>query len=586
MQQAYKKYVNKTVRTVWLKDWTADLLAKLDAKSGLTYEEMKAFCEQCKQDYVSEIKKRSEERAKQQGKELNETSWKNSAANNLSHVRNAIKLWQQDITLDELNSYEQQTKTGIVRQHLALLVMNFDSGFHTERKQPTEDKKQDQRRNLVSITNVDLYQSVIEQLLESREWREVAVGLISATGRRATEILKTAEFKQIGQFEVEFSGQLKAKGEERKPYPTFTLLESNKVCDALLRLRRMPEIKELKQKTLSEVDSGRNSSVNRLVVEKFSPIIQPPAGELKLSTKNLRASYAAIAIYLFCRWSQEPSQFITEKLGHTSDATASNYQDYQVVDNNGKPLTRGAWVKRIGEEMSELKQEVIITPSRVRLTKNTWEVFDGQEFLPFADRPSRLEELVRLAKVGKQFESGELVKEVVVEKVVEKIVEVPVEKIVEVSLQAGGVAYPLRTNKRSAVEKSAPAKAVKSAAKYDKRPEDMTNEELFGANLPNSGHEKIRRAVAAVKSYNEDCGGDKANMWAINIRTLKDLTNCRTEVVDKYFRSDEGIEELGIRFQIGDSDRTKVVIGYNEMLGLGRYHNRGRGSICEVIKLK
>lgn len=566
MQQAYKKYVNKTVRTVWLKDWTADLLADLDAKSGLTYEEMKEFCEQCKQDYISEIKKRSEERAKQQGKELSETSWMNSAANNLSHVRNAIKLWQEDIQIDDNNSYDQQTKTGVIRQHLALLVMNFSSDFHEERKQPTEDKKQEQRRNLVSITNIDLYQSVIEQLLESREWREVAVGLIAATGRRATEILKTAEFNQIGQFEVEFSGQLKAKGEERKPYPTFTLLESNKVCDALFRLRRMPEIKELKKKTLGEIDSGCNSTVNRLVVEKFSPVIEPPTGELQLSTKNLRASYAALAIYLFCRWSQESSQFITEKLGHTSDATASNYQDYQVVDNNGKPLTRGAWVERIGEKMTETTQQLVHT-SRMLVAKEVRDAFCDQDFLPFPDYASRMEELLRLARIGKQFESGELVKEVVVEKVVEKIVEVPVEKIVE-------------------VEKSTPAKAVKSAVKYDKRPEEMTNKELFGANLPNSGHEKIRRAVAAVKSYNENKGGDKAGMWAINIRTLKDLTNCRTEVVDKYFRSDEGIEELGIRFETGDLDKTKVVIGYNEMMGLGRYHNRGRGFISEVIKLK
>ncbi|MDJ0903120.1 MAG: protelomerase family protein, partial [Xenococcus sp. MO_188.B8] len=408
-----------------------------------------------------------------------------------------------------------------------------------------------------------LYQSVIEQLLESREWREVAVGLIAATGRRATEILKTAEFNQIGQFEVKFSGQLKAKGEERKPYPTFTLLESNKVCDALFRLRRMPEIKELKKKTASEIDSGCNTTINRLVVEKFFPIIQPPTGESQLSTKNLRASYAAIAIYLFCPWQQEPSQFITEKLGHTSDATASNYQDYQVVDNNGKPLTRGAWVERIGEKMTKTTQQLVHT-SRMLVAKEVRDALSDQDFLPFPDYASRMEELLRLARIGKQFESGELSNEVVVEKVVEKIVEVPVE--VKDKVQAN--------------------KPTPSKTKYDKRPEDMTNEELFGANLPNSGHEKIRRAVAAVKSYNEDRGGDKANMWAINIRTLKDLTNCRTEIVDKYFRSDEGIEELGIRFPLSEDGRTKVVIGYNEMMGLSRYHNRGRGSITEAIKLK
>ena len=315
IKQKYKKYVDKTVRTVWLQKWTSDLLGKLDGKFGVSYEEMKEFCYLCKEDYVREIKKHSLQRAHKQGKELSETSWMNSAANNLSQVRNAIKLWQKDITLDEKNSYDQQTKGGLIRQHLALLVMNFSSDFHEQRRQPTEDKKQEQRRNLVSIKNVDLYQSVISELLESREWREVAVGLIGATGRRCTEILKTGEFKQVGQFEVEFCGQLKGKGEERKPYVTFTLVESSKVCDGLFRLRRMAEIKELKRKTLASIDSGCNTTINRVVVEKFSPIIDPPVGESQLSTKNLRASYAAIAIYLFCRWSQEPSQFITEKVG-------------------------------------------------------------------------------------------------------------------------------------------------------------------------------------------------------------------------------------------------------------------------------
>lgn len=539
----YKQYVDKTIRTVWLKEWTAEFLQKLDAISHMGRKTIESCCEEYKGRYIKEIKSRSEARAKKQNKELTETSWKNSAANNMSQVRNAIKAWASEVPLDENNSYPQRTKNGVINQHVALLVMNFSSDFHFERMQPTEEKKQTQRRNLVDINNVDQYQAVIENLLESRGWREVTVGLIAATGRRAAEILKTAEFKQVGQFEVEFSGQLKAKGEERKSYLTFTLIESNKVCDALLRLRRMPEIKKLKRKTLAEIDSGSNNTINRLVVEIFSPIIEPPTGELQLSTKNLRASYVALAIYLFCPWKQEPSQFIRERLGHTSDGTASNYQDYQVVDKDGKPLTRGVWVEKIKENIGKIEQKV--ANHRLRISDAAKAKLDDKEFLPYSDIASRMDELIRLAEIGKQFEEGKLVKEVEVVKTV--TVEVPVEKEQPESEQQQQI----------------------SSRRTQKDIKAMPTSELMGAKIPGSGLEKVRRAVAAIKAYNEG-QAQKQFWWAINTRTLKDLTNCRTSVVEKYLKSEEG------RLQVTD---------YNALHGLGYHHNRGRGSITEAIKL-
>ena len=176
MYEAYNKYVHKTVRTAWLQEWTGDFLRKLDEISDMGKEEIKSCCEDYKKKYIEEIKVRSELRAKKRGKELQETSWMNSAANNLSQVRNAIKLWQEDIILHEGNSYFQITKDGEVYQHLALLVMNFDSEFHHKRMAPTEEKKQAQRRNLVNIRDVDEYQRVIEKLLCSEDWKSVAVG--------------------------------------------------------------------------------------------------------------------------------------------------------------------------------------------------------------------------------------------------------------------------------------------------------------------------------------------------------------------------------------------------------------------------
>ena len=526
-QNSCEKYVESTVRTAWLKKWTSGFLEKLDEISHVGQEGIKSCCEEYKKKYIEEIKVRSELRAKKQGRELTETSWMNSAANNLSHVRNAIKAWQADRVLDENNSYSQQTVDGVVQQHLALLVMNFDSEFHRRRMAPTEKKKQVQRKNLVGIHNVDEYHRAIEKLLISSDWRKVTVGLIAATGRRITEILKTGSFKQIGKFEVDFSGQLKGKGKV-KAYPIFTLIESSKICDALLKYRRMAEIKELKKKTNAEIDSSKNSEINRFVGESFSELIAMPVGEIQLSAKNLRAVYGALAIYLFCPWKQDPSQFITERLGHASDGTASNYQDYQVVDVDGKPLTRGVWVEQLKEEMDKVVQNVV--SHRLRITDAAKEVLDDKDFLPFPDVASRMDELIRLARLGKQYEEGMLVKEV----------EAPVEK-------------------EQAVRRRRTQEDIKI----------MPTSELMGTKIPGSGLEKVRRAVAAIKAYNE-CQAEKRFWWAINTRTLKDITNCRTSVVEKYLKSEEG------RLQVTD---------YNTLHDLGYQHNRGRGSIREVVKL-
>ncbi len=530
-----QRFTKKTIRTKWVQQWCSEFLAKLD--SFQDKDSLEKYCKQSKEDLIEQCQAKSKERAKQSKKPLDENSWRNSVANYVSQIRKAIETWQswkiehKELELTESNSYPQQTKTGVIQQHLSLLYMNLPSDFHKQRLQPTQQKKQEQRRNLQSINCVDEYQNAIEKLIESRDYLELTVGLIAATGRRPSEILKTAEFTQKGQFEVYFSGQLKAK-EQTGTYPTFTLVESAKVVDGHLRLQRMPEIKQLRKKTLAKIDSGRNSTINSKVVEHFSPLINPPYGEEILSAKNLRASYAAIAIYLFCPYKQSTNQFITERLGHTSDSTATSYEDYQITDSEGKPLTRGVWLERVNEQMSESKQ--MITNARLRITKHSKEVFDDQEFLTYADLASRVEELIRLAKIGKQFENGELVKEVI--KVEERIVEVAVET--------------------SSTEKKKPDFS------------QLSDEQLFGSNAPYTATEKLRRAVAAIKLLNE--GKDKSQMWAINISTLKSLTNTRTQAIQAYLDSDEG------RLQVKD---------YNQFHELGYHHNRGRGKITEVLTL-
>lgn len=533
----YTKFVEKNIRTVWVKDWTAEFLKGLDAVS--TREAIESYCNSKKAEFESECKERSKDKN-------SETGWKNSAATNMSQIRKAIKAWQETTKLDDSNSYPQQTKEGVVQQHLALLTMNYPSDFHKERMQPTNERKAEQRSNLEPIACVDEYIEKIDELLQSQDHRELTVGLIAATGRRPSEIWVTAQFLQTGQFEVEFEGQIKNKGDKREAYKTYTLVESFKVVDALARLRRMPEIKELKKQTLAEVDSGRNNKMNAKVKEYFSPLINPPMGESELSAKNLRASYAAITIYLFCPWKQSTNQFITERLGHVSDATATNYEDYQVCDKNGKPLTRGAWVERISEEMVASKESKVVN-TRLRITEACKETFDDTDFLPYADQTSRMQELIRLARIGKSFENGEIVNQVAVSQKTE---------IKE-------------SENKSEVEQVTEVKEATKKSINTKDLSEVSNADLFGSNAPNTGLEKIRRAVQAIKAFNE-VQPDKASRWAINTKVLKDLTKSRTSVVENYLNSDEG------RINVTD---------YNLQHGFTYQHNRGKGNITDFVKL-
>ena len=80
----------------------------------------------------------------------------------------------------------------------------------------------------------------------------------------------------------------------------------------------------------------------------------------------------------------DPSLFVTENLGHANDSIQSNYRDYEVTDIGGKPLTRGAWVNRLNEEMEETMQTE--TQARIRVSKEVREAIDDKEFLPYPDQ--------------------------------------------------------------------------------------------------------------------------------------------------------------------------------------------------------
>jgi hypothetical protein len=177
MSKTYTKFV-KGIRQA-MRERAANLLAKLE--NCKNQEDIELCCQEEKAEFESKFESL------------------NTRAAYMTQYRNAIKEWQKSLELTETNSYPQKVKEGIIRQHFALLYMNYPKDMHEERMEPTKQKKDEQRRNLTPINCVDEYLATIEKLLDSLDYRELAVGLIAATGRRISEILSTASFTQIGQ---------------------------------------------------------------------------------------------------------------------------------------------------------------------------------------------------------------------------------------------------------------------------------------------------------------------------------------------------------------------------------------------------
>ena len=147
----------------------------------------------------------------------------NTRAAYMTKYRKATASMTADRTFPESVLYEQETQNGPVLQHIALKWMNYSSEFHQARQAPTQAKAKAQRRERVAFSPQPVIDAAASALLSDSTW-EVAAAIILLTGRRPTEILKSAEFKQVGPYQLEFSGQLKKRDNEAiTAYPILLL---------------------------------------------------------------------------------------------------------------------------------------------------------------------------------------------------------------------------------------------------------------------------------------------------------------------------------------------------------------------------
>ncbi len=195
------------------------------------------------------------------------------------------------------------------------------------------------------LASTEAIASQANQLLQSLIWSEVAAGLAVVTGRRVSEILKTAHFTFKSTYSVLFTGAVKRRQESvALNFEIPTLVEANTVIEAISKLRGWLDTSNL---TNRQINERYEQAVAQACERYFRELVPLREGKGNLYTHLFRAVYATIATHWFCPPTVSDLEFRAYIQGHfqilneaneqkrTSMAAQRHYWDYKIADGQG-----------------------------------------------------------------------------------------------------------------------------------------------------------------------------------------------------------------------------------------------------------
>lgn len=243
----------------------------------------------------------------------------------LCDVRNAIRVLDPD--------------------HPALEIVDFDTSTWIKINNRASDRLGERKTKF--LNDPDAIVKRATTLLGSYQWSEIAAGLAVVTGRRCTEVIKTAQFEYKSLYSVIFTGALK-RGDE----PVECVFEIPTLCEAQLVIKAIANLRSLLGEEIQNLSKRQVSSrYGRAVATKcdryFDEFVPPREDKNNLYTHLFRAVYATIASYWYCPPTVPEIEFRAAIQGHyqiidekdpklrRSIAAGRNYFDYRIADGHG-----------------------------------------------------------------------------------------------------------------------------------------------------------------------------------------------------------------------------------------------------------
>ena len=471
-----------------------------------------------------------------------EIEWLNSeydkASTRTSYVsayRKAIHAYFEQNPMPQSLKVEKQTTKGLVTNHLAESYLMAPAEDYDAVRQANKAKTAVQRDNLTGFNAAAAIEAT-KKALSSDDWRELAVGLIMAVQARPSDMLSSGDFNAVSKYRLEFTSRAKKRGAIAKG-EIFCLVEAATFIDAFSRLRREPDVMEMKGYKLAEIDSAKNATLNRAVKRIYGDIIPVPHGEKELSCKNLRAAGVNAAYWLHGRDSQSLGRFAELQLLHDNPGTAANYEDFYAADSEGKRL----------REVGVLKDEALSTTpksekrSSIAVDAQLRDVIGDAERWGEGSNVDRLERIIARAELADRLER-QLAREC------EK------RQALELKLSR------LEKTVEGHTEPDEPIAVVDKPSGFDWR--SVSNAELNGDRRHDAYAEKLRRSVEAVQEYN--AGREFDEQFAITGSLLRQLTKVKPGKVKEWMAAHENEldaynADYGARQNTGKPDPRKVI---------------------------
>ena len=474
----FKQFITRGKKTAELKQRIAVFLAKLS--QATRPQDVKYLCEEEKSWFFDK--------------------YKAAATRNtyMTAYRHAIQDCFNSLGIPEGLASERETTKGLVVQHLAMNYMiGLTKDYEATRTQ-SKTKTAEQRDNLTAF---DLTAAIekTEAALNSDDWRELAAALIFSVQARPSDMLASGQFKAISKYQVEFTSKAKKRGAAVSGH-IWSLVDSATFIDAFSRLRRCADVLALKSKTLAEVDSGKNSTLNRAINRIFADVVPPPHGEKALSAKNLRAAGVNVAYHLYGRDNQSIGRFAERQLLHDTPGTAANYEDYYCTQSGKRIAAIG-----IRQDSPLTHKPASETRSNLTADKALLDVIRDAAEWGQGTNTERLERIIAAARHAQQLERALAATEARLERLQSESQQIREEDIVPLPSQPVTREDSIRA---------------------------MTNTELLGSRKRGAAEEKLRRTVEAIQEYN--AGRELSEQIAINKGSLRKITKVKAQSVNEW----------------------------------------------------
>lgn len=254
---------------------------------------------------------------------------------------NIIKLRAQSVTSSAFRREIMQLR---IEHHLYYLLE--PRGAIKDWKRDDDEKQLNKKLNSQIKFNPEWVESLCRDLLTKKDpsVSDLCIGLSLATGRRLTEVMKTAEFEPMEKESLFFTGQLKTKNrnlfETEQSYEIPTLIESDIVCKSLEKLRKMTKAEPVKYRDVqgnivtSTVADGdlKDYYHNRGVEHKYQSTMNRAVKALfkngYFQLKDCRALYTEITYEKHHEKGEARSAYRHRVLGHSRIETQLHYEAF------------------------------------------------------------------------------------------------------------------------------------------------------------------------------------------------------------------------------------------------------------------